>query len=194
MSPDPQSGMIWGLCMMKDWIFQMEKSPIYWDLSHIFRCHFHQHHHLFWKQSFLPWSARRLLLARRLLRYEDMTSVHISLNIAHSGCKPGRLRESVWMLTWNCLVCSEWAMFRDMWTDISKNFWYGGGSPHKQAVAILLSFIHDMIYQYYVYYVWKEIQVFLGGYGPCDPLDLPLTRSTVELLLLIIERYNCISI
>ena len=104
----------------------MEKSPIYWDLSHIFRCHSHQHHHLFWKQPFLPCSARRLLLAtnsiglpslvashsflhlhfvlcwfdwrinfllllaRRLLRYEDMTSVHISLNIAHSGCKPCR--------------------------------------------------------------------------------------------------------
>ena len=63
-------------------------------ISHIFRCHFHQHH-LFWKQPFLPCSARRLLLARRLLRYEDMTSVHISVNITHSGCKPGRLRESV---------------------------------------------------------------------------------------------------
>ena len=58
---------------------------------------------------------------------------------------------------------------------------------------ILLSFIHDMIYQYYLYYVWKEIQVFLG-YDPCGPLDLPLTWSTSELLLLIIETYNYIFI
>ena len=33
-----------------------------------------------------------------------------------------------------------------------------------------------------------------GGYGPCGPLDPPLTRSTLELSLLIIECYNYIYI
>ena len=93
--------------MMKDWIFQMEKSLIYWDLAHIFRCHFHQHHHLFWKQPFLPCSARHLLLARCLPRYEDMKSVHISLKLPIQAANQADLgkvckcwHETAWFAAW----------------------------------------------------------------------------------------------
>ena len=38
------------------------------------------------------------------------------------------------------------------------------------------------------------LKKYLGGGGSHGPLDLPLTRSTLELLLLIVESYNYICI
>ena len=111
--------------MMNDWIFQMEKSPIYWDPTHIFRCHFHQHHHLFWKQPFFHAQLDACSQLGRLPRYE--VCPHIS-----EHC-PFRLqtRQTLGKM---CKCWHETASFAAWMGNVqryvdrySKKLWYGGG-------------------------------------------------------------------
>ena len=86
---------------------------------------------------------------------------------------------------------------------LKTEIWHGGGSgkrsPHKQAVASgFESSDPSHVVEFYSWYQYFNSMVFLkkyfGGLAPMAPFDLPLIRSTLELLLLIIESYNYICI